>query len=95
MNVTTIKVITTTAIVAVFGAAGMIFIRAESTPAPQIVKLDRVVVYGKHAQAQAQSTQVAQIVQLPRVVVHGHRADPDASAQLAQAGKDCKADTQC
>lgn len=43
----------------------------------EIVKLDRVVIIGKRAQAQASA-----VVQLPRVVIEGHRM---AHTQLAQA----------
>ncbi|MGS0757241.1 hypothetical protein ACVBEH_22980, partial [Roseateles sp. GG27B] len=61
-----------------------------AAPTTQIVKLERVVVYGKRAPAAVQTA--LQIEYLPRVVVEGRRAD--ASVRLA-AAKTCKAVTVC
>ncbi len=81
-----------TALIAVAGAAALGLGLVTSVPAPstQIVKLDRVVVYGKRAPAAVQTAQG--IEQLPRVVVQGRRAS--APVQLATA-ESCGARTSC
>ena len=88
MNTVTFKAITATAICAVFGAAGLILAAADAAPAPapQIVKLERVVITGKRA------TEVARIEHLPRVVVEGRRADTET---LAQAERRCTDPALC
>ena len=61
-----------------------------ASPASQIVKLERVVVYGKRAPATVQTAQRIEV--LPRVIVEGRRADD--SVRLAGA-KTCNAETLC
>ena len=86
MNTATFKIATATTIVALFGAAGLVFANVDAAPAPQIVKLERVVITGKRA------TEVAQLEYLPRVVIEGRRAD---AVQVAQADKRCTDLAQC
>ncbi|HEY4084037.1 MAG TPA: hypothetical protein VGM81_25385 [Burkholderiaceae bacterium] len=85
----TFKVFTATALVALFGAAGLVLTHAEAqqAAAPQIVKLERVVVVGKRV------SELAQVEHLPRVVVRGHRAN--ASVEMAQADKRCSDSAVC
>ena len=84
MNTATFKIATATTIVALFGAAGLVLAGADAAPAPQVVKLERVVITGKRM------TEVARVEQLPRVVIEGRRALADnGREQLAQADKRC------
>lgn len=57
--------------VATAAAIGVGLANRTAAPATQIVKLERVVVVGKRADAQV-------VAQLPRVVIEGHRASPVA-----------------
>jgi len=86
MSTATFKIFTATAIVAVFGAAGLVLADADTAPAAQIVKLERVVITGKR------TTEMAQIEHLPRVVIEGRRADAEA---LAQADRRCTDPALC
>ncbi len=82
----TFKIFTATALVALFGAAGLVLAHAEAqqAQAPQIEKLERVVVVGKRV------SEMARLEYLPRVVVQGRR-----STDMAQADKRCTDSALC
>ncbi len=86
MNTATFKTVAATTIVALFGAAALVLASVEATPAPQIVKLERVVITGQRA------AQLARVEHLPRVVIEGRRAD---AQQVAQADKRCADAAMC
>jgi hypothetical protein len=84
-----------TALIAVAGAAAIglglaTSVTPSTSPASQIVKLERVVVNGKRAPATVQTAQRVEV--LPRVIVEGRRVDD--SVRLA-AAKTCNAETLC
>lgn len=56
-----------------------------STPQPEVIKLERVVVEGHRTHAPAERA-VAMVEQLPTVVITG-RAVPAAEVQVAEADK--------
>jgi hypothetical protein len=90
MNTTaaTFKIITATALVALFGAAGMVLVHADAQQAaPRIVKLERVVVVGKRV------SEFAQVEHLPRVVIEGRRST--AAVEVAQTDKRCADPALC
>jgi hypothetical protein len=60
-----------------------------STPAPEVVQLERVVIEGYRS---TDAAQVAEVQQLPRVVIVGHR---DATADGTQVAAACTAQTLC
>lgn len=66
--------------------------KTDTAQAPQIVKLERVVITGKRMVATEGNTQVAEIKQLPRVVIEGRRVD--GGVQLASATR-CDSETRC
>ena len=64
-------------IVAIFGSVVLELAQAATpTPAPQVIKLERVVVVGKRTPT---------VAQLPRVVIEGRRAAPATDVQVASA----------
>ena len=88
MNTATFKIVTATALVALFSAAGMVMVHADAQqPEQQIVKLERVVVVGKRV------SEVAQMEYLPRVVIEGRRTTE--AVELAQADKRCTDPALC
>ena len=89
----TFKIFTATALVALFGAAGLVLAHAEAqqAAAPQIVKLERVVVVGKRVTEMALVEH--HVEHLPRVVVEGRRMT--ASVEMAQADKRCSDSALC
>ncbi|KQV95671.1 MULTISPECIES: hypothetical protein [unclassified Roseateles] len=62
--------------VAAAAAMGVGLANHTATPATEIVKLERVVVVGKRADAMV-------VAKLPRVVVEGHRSAPAETAVAA------------
>lgn len=81
---TTAKTLVVTALIAlsaVGAAIGTVIGHADTAARHDVVKLERVVINGKRADA---ASQVAKVEQLPRVVVEGRRADA-ASVQVAVA----------
>lgn len=83
------KTLALTAFVALFGAASLAVMESQPASAqPEIVKLEPVLVVGKHAGAE---TPVA-VIQLPRVEVVGHHVD---AAPLTAQVQSCGATTVC
>ncbi len=76
MHITTQALIFAVASVAAAAAIGTGLAASSAQPAQEIVKLERVVIIGKRADA------VQEIAVLPRVVVTGHRT-PETEVQVA------------
>ena len=78
MNITAQALVFAVASVSVAAAIGTGLADTAAAPEQQIVKLERVVIVGKRAEA------LTEIAVLPRVVVTGHRA-AEAEMQVASA----------
>lgn len=79
MNATAQNFIIAITSVAAAAALGVALANRTAAPAPEVVKLERVVVVGKRAGAQAPV-----VAQLPRVVIEG-RSVSSAAVTLAAA----------
>ena len=92
MNTTTKTFVVTAliALTAIGGAIGTVVGHTDTAAKQEVVKLERVVIVAKRADA---ASQLAKVEQLPRVVIEGRRADA-ASVQVA-AAKLCDAQTLC
>ena len=77
MNTTTQALVFAVASVAAAAAIGMGLADRSAQAATQVVKLERVVVVGKRAEAQT-----LVVAQLPRVVIEGRRAPTTGDLQV-------------
>ncbi|HEX2012958.1 MAG TPA: hypothetical protein VJN44_18665 [Roseateles sp.] len=89
MITTATKTFVATALIAVGAAALFTLGHAPAAPAPQIVKLERVVIVGKRADGVGQLADAQRVEQLPRVVIVGKRAALDGDLQVAALAARC------
>ncbi len=80
MNATT-QILLAVSSVAAAAAIGVALANRMATPAADVVKLERVVVVGKRAPAEAPVA----VVKLPRVVVEHRRSAATGDTHVAQA----------
>ena len=81
MNTSTQALVFAVASLATAAAIGTGWSDWSERSAPEVVQLERVVVVGKHAAAEAP----VEVVQLPSVLVIGHRAAAPDDVRVASA----------